>query len=131
MANMITVDSEEFRELIGWADRIEQNIAEAIKRMRPTIADEHYMNSEQLADKLHITTRTLQKLRDERTIPFTSVCGKFLYPESGIYEVLRKTTAISRPGSVGSPCSVTCNTPGTIRSEGVIVKRPRYAPFFT
>ena len=45
MANMITVDSEEFRELIGWADRIEQNIAEAIKRMRPTIADEHYMLS--------------------------------------------------------------------------------------
>ena len=30
MANMITVDSEEFRELIGWADRIEQNIAEAM-----------------------------------------------------------------------------------------------------
>ena len=90
MANMITVDSEEFRELIGWADRIEQNIAEAIKRMRPTIADEHYMNSEQLADKLHITTRTLQKLRDERTIYLISVCGKFLYPESGIYEVLRK-----------------------------------------
>ena len=77
-------------ELICLADLIEQNISEEIKRMRPTIADEHYMNSEQLADKLHITTRTLQKLRDERTIPFTSVCGKFLYPESGIYEVLRK-----------------------------------------
>ena len=128
MANMITVDSEEFRELIGWADRIEQNIAEAIKRMRPTIADEHYMNSEQLADKLHITTRTLQKLRDERTLP----CAEsFCIPSLEYMRYFGKTTAISRPGSVGSPCSVTCNTPGTIRSEGVIVKRPRYAPFFT
>lgn len=39
---------------------------------------------------LHISKRTLQTLRDAKAIPYTSICGRYLYPESGLYEVLKK-----------------------------------------
>lgn len=34
--------------------------------------------------------RTLQTLRDEGGIPYTTIGGKILYPESVLYETLRK-----------------------------------------
>ena len=43
MAEIITRDSEEFKELTGWIRRAGKAVEEATARMRPTIADEHYM----------------------------------------------------------------------------------------
>lgn len=57
------------------------------------IADEHYLTGEEVCEKLHVSRRTLQALRDEKAIPYTSITaagGKLLYPESGLYEVLKK-----------------------------------------
>ena len=47
----------------------------------------------EVCEKLHVSRRTLQALRDEKAIPYTSITaagGKLLYPESGLYEVLKK-----------------------------------------
>lgn len=41
-------------------------------------------------EMLHISKRTLQTLRDEGAIPYTTIGGKILYPESALYETLRK-----------------------------------------
>ena len=43
MAEIITKDSEEFRELAGWIRKTGRAVAEATERLRPTIADEHYL----------------------------------------------------------------------------------------
>lgn len=48
------------------------------------------MNSEQVCEKLHISKRTLQALRDTKSIPYTSICGRYLYPESGLHELLKR-----------------------------------------
>ena len=88
MAEIITKDSEEFKEITGWIKRTGRALEKATARIRPGIADEHYLSGE-----LHISKRTLQALRDEKAIPYTSVTaagGKLLYPESGLYEVLKK-----------------------------------------
>ena len=83
MAEIITKDSEEFKELAGWMKKIG-------RRIRPTIADEHYLQGEEVCELLHISKRTLQTLRDEGGIPYTTIGGKILYPESVLYETLRK-----------------------------------------
>ena len=78
MAEIITRDSEEFKELTGWIRRCGKALENATAR---------------ICEKLHVSRRTLQALRDEKAIPYTSITaagGKLLYPESGLYEVLKK-----------------------------------------
>lgn len=90
MAEIITKDSEEFKELTGWIKRTGKAVEDATARIRPTIADEHYLTGDDVCTMLHISRRTLQTLRDEKTVPYTTIGGKLLYPESGLYEVLKK-----------------------------------------
>ena len=89
MADIITKDSEEFKELTGWMKKIGKSV-EATARIRPTIADEHYLTGDDVCERLHISRRTLQTLRDENMVSYTTIGGKILYPESGLYEVLKK-----------------------------------------
>lgn len=90
MAEIITRDSEEFKELTGWIRRTGKAVEDATARIRPTIADEHYLTGDDVCAMLHISRRTLQTLRDEKAVPYTTIGGKLLYPESGLYEVLKK-----------------------------------------
>lgn len=90
MTDIITKDSEEFKELTGWIKRTGKAIEETTERIRPTIADEHYLTGDDVCERLHISRRTLQTLRDEKAVPYTAIGGKLLYPESGLYEVLKK-----------------------------------------
>ncbi|WP_346998882.1 helix-turn-helix domain-containing protein [Bacteroides cellulosilyticus] len=90
MAEIITRDSEEFKELTGWIRRTGKAVEDATARIRPTIADEHYLTGDDVCAMLHISRRTLQTLRDEKAVPYTTIGGKLLYPESGLYEVLKR-----------------------------------------
>ena len=90
MAEIITKDSDEFKELAGWINRAAKAVEDATARMRPAIADEHYLQGEDVCSLLHVSKRTLQTLRDEGAIPYTSIGGKILYPESALYGTLRK-----------------------------------------
>ena len=93
MADIITKDSEEFKELTGWirrAGKAGKAAEEAMARIRSTIADEHYLTGDDVCERLHISRRTLQTLRDENMVSYTTIGGKILYPESGLYEVLKK-----------------------------------------
>ena len=54
------------------------------------IANEVYMTGEQVCGVLHISSRTLQKLRDERGIAYTVIGGKFLYPLSKLQLLLEE-----------------------------------------
>lgn len=40
--------------------------------------------------QFHISRRTLQDYRDTRIIPYTSIGGKILYPESEIEKILQE-----------------------------------------
>ena len=90
MAGIITRDSDEFKELAGWMKKIGKSLEDATARMRPTIADEPYLQGEEVCELLHVSKRTLQTLRDEGEVPYTTIGGKILYPESALYETLWK-----------------------------------------
>ena len=90
MAEIITKDSDEFKELAGWIKRIGRSLEDATARMRPAIADEHYLQGEDVCELLHVSKRTLQTLRDEGAIPYTTIGGKILYKQSDIQAMLEK-----------------------------------------
>ena len=54
------------------------------------IAGEVYMTGEQICGMLHISSRTLQKLRDEQGIACTVIGGKFLSPFSKLQLLLEE-----------------------------------------
>jgi len=60
------------------------------QNLQVPVANEVYMTGEQVCSMLHISSRTLQKLQDEKGIAYTVIGGKFLYPLSKLQSVLEK-----------------------------------------
>ena len=87
----LTMDSDEVRQafaLIGEAERVMKTAAD---NYTPSIRKERYLSGGEVCQYLHLSSRTLQTLRDTRQIPYTAVSGRvFLYPEAGIREVLKQ-----------------------------------------
>lgn len=88
MDKFINYESEEFKELMAQMEQSLEDIEDVRAKHRPTLADELYLNGEQVMEFLHISPRTLQTLRDKRIIGYTSIGGKILYPEKELQEVL-------------------------------------------
>jgi len=99
MAEIITKDSEEFKELTGWMKKIGKSLEAATARIRPAIADEHYLQGEDVCEMLHISKRTLQTLRVKEPYPIP--------PSEGKYCILR--VPCTRP--CGKTTGTTGNTP--------------------
>ena len=97
MSDVITKRSEEFKELTDWMVQTTREIETAMKHLRPTIGQEHYLTGNEICRRFHVCKRTLQTLRDTKAIPYTTLGGKILYPESGIFEVLKKNYRDCRP----------------------------------
>ena len=90
-SDYLTLDSEEVKAFFASIDRTVETLQLADKNYRPTIGAEHYLTSEEVCDLLHISSRTLQTLRDTRQIPFVAISERnILYPESAIRETLTK-----------------------------------------
>lgn len=88
-SDYLTLDSEEVKAFFASIDRTVETLQLADKNYRPTIGAEHYLTSEEVCDLLHISSRTLQTLRDTRQIPFVAISERnILYPESAIREML-------------------------------------------
>ena len=88
MEGLITKESAEFRELAGQLKAAHKSVIIVREKHRPSIADERYLTGEEVMEYLHICQRSLQTLRDNRIIGFTTIGGKILYPESELQKVL-------------------------------------------
>lgn len=87
----LTKESEEVRQVFSSLDRIERALQAASANYTPSIENECYLIGEEVCEYLHISPRTLQTLRDTRQITYTTVSDRvFLYPETGIREVLER-----------------------------------------
>lgn len=88
-SDYLTLESEEVKAFFASIDRTVETLQLADKNYRPTIGTEHYLTGEEVCDLLHISSRTLQTLRDRRQIPFVAISERnILYPESAIREML-------------------------------------------
>lgn len=89
MDGVITKQSEEYIMIMGMLRKCSKEILE-FQNLQVPVANEVYMIGEQVCNMLHISSRTLQKLRDEKGIAYTVIGGKFLYPLSKLQSVLEK-----------------------------------------
>jgi len=60
-----------------------------LKKSRIEYFKEAWIDSEEVLQALHISKRTLQKLRDSGTLPFSRISGKFYYMLSDIENLLK------------------------------------------
>ena len=88
MDKYIDFESEEFRELIGGIEQALNDVQAVRDKHRPALAEKRYLTGEEVIEYLHISPRTLQNLRDNRIIGYTTIGGKILYPEDELEQVL-------------------------------------------
>lgn len=84
---VITIDNKAFKEL---AEKIEKIAEFVFKQGNNTQAKEDniWLDSDQLADMLGISTRTLQRLRKDNQIAYTKLRRKCLYRLSDVREAV-------------------------------------------
>jgi len=88
MDKFINLESAEFKELTGQIKQASQNVQDIRDKYRPALADKRYLSGEEVMEYLHVSPRTLQNLRDNRIIGYTTLGGKILYPEDELEKVL-------------------------------------------
>lgn len=86
--DIVTRDSSEFKELRRNIIRAIQAVDILIDTHRPAIGNEVYLTSEEVCSLFCLSKRSLQNYRDNRQIPYTSIGGKILYPQSALYKLL-------------------------------------------
>ena len=83
-------ETPEYKELIATMRNTVQIADRLMKEVRPSLLNERYFTTEQVMDLFHISRRALQNYRDKGIIPFVSVGGNILYPETKIRDMLEK-----------------------------------------
>ncbi|WP_302614626.1 helix-turn-helix domain-containing protein [uncultured Alistipes sp.] len=86
----LTRDTAEYKKLIEAMHYAAQTADRLIADVEPSLLGERYLTTEQVITHLHISRRALQNYRDRGIIPYTSIGGTLLYPESEINEVLER-----------------------------------------
>lgn len=90
MDKYIGFESEEFKELEGQIEQALDDVQSVRDKYRPSLVDKRYLSGEEVMEYLHISPRTLQNLRDNRIICYTTIGGKILYPENELEQVLHQ-----------------------------------------
>ncbi len=90
MDEIITAQSTKLKDLILKLDIACNLIDELVDDNKRWICKERYLAGDEFCKQFHISRRTLQDYRDTRIIPYTSIGGKILYPESEIEKILQE-----------------------------------------
>ena len=82
------IQSEQVSEFIGQLNRISAYIVAAMADRPRLLNGERYMSGKVLANKLHISVRTLQEYRVNGLLGYVRIAGKILYKESDVLNLL-------------------------------------------
>ena len=88
--DVITRETPEYRELIALMPNTVKVADKLVKEVRPCLLNERYFTTEQVMDLFHISRRALQNYRGKGIIPFVSVGGNILYPETKIKAMMER-----------------------------------------
>ena len=87
---IITRDSAAFKELYRDIVKAIRAVDILIDSHLPVICNILYLTSEENCRIFSISKRYLQNYRDNRQIPYTTLGGKILYPQSSLYKLLEQ-----------------------------------------
>lgn len=85
---VITFESKAYQDLVQKIEDIADCIAK--NQLDTTPKAEVWLNSNEVADLLNISIRTLQRLRDDNMISYTMLRGRCLYKLSDIEKSLQE-----------------------------------------
>ena len=85
---VITIESKAYQDLIKRIDSIANYVTS--KNSNSELASEVWLDSNEVADLLKISIRTLQRLRKEKLISYTMLRGKCLYKLSDLERSLQE-----------------------------------------
>lgn len=88
--SVLTRDTAEYEALVEAMRHAVQTAERLIAEVTPSLLGERYLTTEQVMTHFHISRRALQNYRDKGIVPYTSVGGTLLYPESKIDEMLER-----------------------------------------
>lgn len=89
---VITIDSIAYQKL----EKKINDIAEFVFAMNP-IEEDKWLSSDETAELLGISTRTLQRLRSERVINYSMLRGRCRHKSSEIERILNERVVSSNP----------------------------------
>ena len=81
---VITMDSRAYKDLVEKIDKISTFVVKCEAGIKPQSNDEIWLDSQEVANLLRISTRTLQRLRAENLISYAILRGRCLYKLSEI-----------------------------------------------
>jgi hypothetical protein len=81
---VITMESKEYKDLIDKIDKISAFVVKCEAGIKPQSNEEIWLDSQEVANLLRISTRTLQRLRAENLISYAVLRGRCLYKLSEI-----------------------------------------------
>lgn len=88
--DLITKDSNTTEVLFTSLDRILEGVEQMAAKYRPVLGGERYLTGEEVCEKLHVSSRTLQDYRDTGLLPYVKFPGKIIYRESDIERLLEE-----------------------------------------
>lgn len=92
---VITFDHEAFNALVNKIDKIADYVLK--KDVAPEREQEVWLTSEEVADLLKISTRTLQRMRTEKSISYSMIRNKCIYRLSDIERCIHERTVTCDP----------------------------------
>ena len=81
---VITMESRVYKDLIDKIDKISAFVVKCEAGIKPQSNEEIWLDSQEVANMLRISTRTLQRLRAENLISYAFLRGRCLYKLSEI-----------------------------------------------
>ncbi|NEW83490.1 MAG: helix-turn-helix domain-containing protein [Mariniphaga sp.] len=81
---VITMESQVYKDLFDKIDKISAFVVKCEAGIKPQSNDEIWLDSQEVANLLRISTRTLQRLRSENLISYAILRGRCLYKLSEI-----------------------------------------------
>lgn len=96
---LITFESKAYHDLVKKIEKIAEFI---IKTEHPNTREkeEVWMDSVEVANLLHISTRTLQRLRKDNLISYSTLRGKCLYRLTDIEKALNQKLIKCNPDTI-------------------------------
>ncbi len=67
-----------------------RKISHFMREYSPPLNGDRYLTDKEVAEVLKVSRRTLQKMRNNRTLPFILLGGKALYREYDIQQLLER-----------------------------------------
>lgn len=92
---IITLDHEVYKDLVNKIERIAAYVFK--KENMPAQEPDIWLTSEELADLLKISTRTLQRMRKDHTIAYSMIRSKCLYRLSDVEKCIRERVVSCHP----------------------------------